>query len=103
MLPESLQETILDYPLNIHTISRQSQPDFVFEVGRSTLAFRFCLSPSTAYSSRWYYQYTRETWAIGRQTYVTDTCTFALCDVSLGLEQDVTIVVQLDRFAAEST
>eukprot|EP00227_Mantoniella_beaufortii_P009054 CAMPEP_0197583730 /NCGR_PEP_ID=MMETSP1326-20131121/6541_1 /TAXON_ID=1155430 /ORGANISM="Genus nov. species nov., Strain RCC2288" /LENGTH=500 /DNA_ID=CAMNT_0043147987 /DNA_START=81 /DNA_END=1583 /DNA_ORIENTATION=- len=31
-LDPGLQETILDYPLNVHTISRQSQPDFVFEV-----------------------------------------------------------------------
>jgi hypothetical protein len=31
-LSETQQETIKDYPLNVHTISRQSQPDFVFEV-----------------------------------------------------------------------
>lgn len=31
-LPPDLQERILDHPLNVHTISRQSQPDFVFEV-----------------------------------------------------------------------
>jgi hypothetical protein len=31
-LPEELKERILDHPLNVHTISRQSQPDFVFEV-----------------------------------------------------------------------
>ena len=31
-LHERFQETILDYPLNVHTISRSSQPDFVFEV-----------------------------------------------------------------------
>ena len=31
-LTETQQETIKDYPLNVHTISRQSQPDFVFEV-----------------------------------------------------------------------
>ena len=31
-LPPELQERILDHPLNVHTISRQSQPDFVFEV-----------------------------------------------------------------------
>ena len=31
-LPADLQERILDHPLNVHTISRQSQPDFVFEV-----------------------------------------------------------------------
>lgn len=31
-LPSDLQERLLDYPLNVHTISRQSQPDFVFEV-----------------------------------------------------------------------
>jgi hypothetical protein len=27
-----VRERILDHPLNIHTISKQSQPDFVFEV-----------------------------------------------------------------------
>ena len=31
-LHERYQETILDFPLNVHTISRSSQPDFVFEV-----------------------------------------------------------------------
>lgn len=31
-LPPDLQERILDHPLNVHTISRQSRPDFVFEV-----------------------------------------------------------------------
>lgn len=31
-LTEQQQETIKDYPLNVHTISKQSQPDFVFEV-----------------------------------------------------------------------
>ena len=31
-LPPDVQERILDHPLNVHTISRQSQPDFVFEV-----------------------------------------------------------------------
>jgi hypothetical protein len=31
-LTEAQQETIKDYPLNVHTIGRQSQPDFVFEV-----------------------------------------------------------------------
>lgn len=31
-LNETFQEIILDYPLNVHTISKTSQPDFVFEV-----------------------------------------------------------------------
>ena len=31
-LPGDLQERILDHPLNVHTIGKQSQPDFVFEV-----------------------------------------------------------------------
>ena len=31
-LSEQQQETIKDYPLNVHTISNQSQPEFVFEV-----------------------------------------------------------------------
>ena len=31
-LSDVQQETIKDYPLNVHTIGRQSQPDFVFEV-----------------------------------------------------------------------
>ena len=31
-LSDLQQETIKDYALNVHTISRQSQPDFVFEV-----------------------------------------------------------------------
>ena len=31
-LPADVQERILDHPLNVHTIGRQSQPDFVFEV-----------------------------------------------------------------------
>ena len=31
-LPGDIQERILDHPLNVHTISKQSQPDFVFEV-----------------------------------------------------------------------
>ena len=31
-LPPEIQERILDHPLNVHTIGRQSQPDFVFEV-----------------------------------------------------------------------
>lgn len=31
-LPPEIQERILDHPLNVHTISKQSQPDFVFEV-----------------------------------------------------------------------
>jgi hypothetical protein len=31
-LPPEIQERILDHPLNVHTIGRASQPDFVFEV-----------------------------------------------------------------------
>jgi len=31
-LNETFQEIIFDYPLNVHTISKTSQPDFVFEV-----------------------------------------------------------------------
>ena len=31
-LPAELRERILDFPLNVHTIGRQSQPEFVFEV-----------------------------------------------------------------------